>query len=202
MPIDRKGPDVSSPPSLGLLKESRRLSLGSVADRARGERGEFTARTNSVRSSACGFNIDGAREAELPFLPFFNPSGCAPRRVNRYHRDLVEFEVLWPLQRSGERSIQLRRDEHSSRVLRRGLSYDPTTGRLPVDVNVEISWRSPAETRGSSTSSVGNAGVPLKNHRLTVDHAFSPTCNSASLKGTPHPPIPQYPFGFFARYCW
>jgi len=26
--------------------------------------------------------------------------------------------------------------------------------------------------------------------------------NSASLKGTPQPPIPQYPFGFFARYCW
>ena len=33
-------------------------------------------------------------------------------------------------------------------------------------------------------------------------YAFSPTCNSADSKGTPHPPIPQYPFGFFARYCW
>jgi hypothetical protein len=30
----------------------------------------------------------------------------------------------------------------------------------------------------------------------------APTCNSAELKGTPHPPIPQYPSGFFARYCW
>ena len=29
-----------------------------------------------------------------------------------------------------------------------------------------------------------------------------PACNSATLKGTPHPPIPQYPSGFFARYCW
>jgi hypothetical protein len=36
----------------------------------------------------------------------------------------------------------------------------------------------------------------------TTDYAFSPTCNSATLKGTPHPPIPQYPSGFFARYCW
>jgi hypothetical protein len=34
------------------------------------------------------------------------------------------------------------------------------------------------------------------------DYAFAPTCNSATLKGTPHPPIPQYPSGFFARYCW
>ena len=38
--------------------------------------------------------------------------------------------------------------------------------------------------------------------RLSSYHAFSPTCNSATLKGTPHPPIPQYPSGFFARYCW
>jgi CubicO group peptidase (beta-lactamase class C family) len=22
------------------------------------------------------------------------------------------------------------------------------------------------------------------------------------VNGTPHPPIPQYPSGFFARYCW
>jgi hypothetical protein len=28
------------------------------------------------------------------------------------------------------------------------------------------------------------------------------SANSADLKGTPHPPISQYPFGFFARYCW
>jgi hypothetical protein len=25
---------------------------------------------------------------------------------------------------------------------------------------------------------------------------------AANLKGTPQPPIPQYPSGFFARYCW
>jgi hypothetical protein len=47
-----------------------------------------------------------------------------------------------------------------------------------------------------------NPVVQRQNPRLTDDHAFSPTGNSASLKGTPQPPIPQYPFGFFARYCW
>ena len=35
-----------------------------------------------------------------------------------------------------------------------------------------------------------------------ADYAFSPTFNSAGSKRTPHPPIPQYPSGFFARYCW
>ena|SRR5215472_2044734 len=36
----------------------------------------------------------------------------------------------------------------------------------------------------------------------SFDYAFCRSYNSADLKGTPHPPIPQYPFGFFARYCW
>jgi hypothetical protein len=37
---------------------------------------------------------------------------------------------------------------------------------------------------------------------LLEDYASSPTRNSATLKGTPHPPIPPYPSGFFTRYCW
>ena len=41
-----------------------------------------------------------------------------------------------------------------------------------------------------------------RNPRCSSDYAFLPTCNSATLKGTPHPPIPQYPSGFLARYCW
>jgi hypothetical protein len=58
------------------------------------------------------------------------------------------------------------------------------------------------EICGSSASAAGNPLVSRKSHHLTLDHAFSPTCNSASLMGTLHPPIPQYPSGFFARYCW
>jgi hypothetical protein len=88
------------------------------------------------------------------------------------------------------------------RALSRGLSYDQFTGRLPVDFDAEKSWRFPAEIRGSSTWPAGNPLVPRENLRLTNSYAFSPTCNSAELKGTPHPPIPQYPSGFFARYCW
>jgi len=41
-----------------------------------------------------------------------------------------------------------------------------------------------------------------RNPQRTVDCTFSPSSNSSDLKGTPHPPIPQYPSGFFARYCW
>ena len=36
--------------------------------------------------------------------------------------------------------------------------------------------------------------------RRTFDYAFSPT--AAILNGTPQPPIPQYPSGLFAKYCW
>jgi len=90
----------------------------------------------------------------------------------------------------------------TDRILRRGLFWVQITGRLPVDVDAEIRWRFPAVIRGSSTQFAGNPLVTRENPRLTSDYAFSPTCNSASLKGTPHPPIPQYPFGFFARYCW
>jgi len=41
-----------------------------------------------------------------------------------------------------------------------------------------------------------------RNHRQSIGYAFSPTGICADLKGTPRPPIPQYPFGFSARYCW
>jgi hypothetical protein len=43
-----------------------------------------------------------------------------------------------------------------------------------------------------------NRVTSRRNPRCSSDFAFSPTCNSATLKGTPHPPIPQYPSGFFA----
>jgi hypothetical protein len=44
--------------------------------------------------------------------------------------------------------------------------------------------------------------TPHENPRCTGNYAFSPICNSANLKGTPQPPMPQYALGFFARYCW
>ena len=87
-------------------------------------------------------------------------------------------------------------------TLRRGLSEARITGRLPVDVDAEIIWRFPGEIPGSSASPASNPVVSRDDSRRTSSYAFSPTCNSASLKGTPQPPIPQYPFGFFARYCW
>ncbi len=87
-------------------------------------------------------------------------------------------------------------------ILRRGLSLCQNAGRLPVDVYAVFSRRLPAEIRGSATLPADNPLVPRKNPLPVGNYAFSPTGNSASLKGTPHPPIPQYPFGFFARYCW
>ena len=93
----------------------------------------------------------------------------------------------------GERSMQRHRD---------GDPFERESFAADLDVDVEISRRFPAETRGVLNKTDGNPLVPRENPRLTNRHAFSPTCNSASLKGTPHPPIPQYPSGFFARYCW
>jgi len=71
-------------------------------------------------------------------------------------------------------------------VLLRGLFCDQITGRIPVDVDVENSRRFPAEFRGSSTSPAGNRLVTRKQQVQTSLYAFSPTCNSADLKATPH----------------
>src|SRR5271156_4253859 len=81
----------------------------------------------------------------------------------------------------------------ATRTLRRGISCDQNTGRLPVDVDAELSWRIPAETGGVLSQTEGNPLVTCRKQGQTSDHAFSPTGNSASLKGTPQPPIPQYP---------
>ena len=76
-------------------------------------------------------------------------------------------------------------------MLSRGLSYSRTAGRLPVDGSAEntphfsadLRWvySQPATNRLSLSDLQGNAGV----------YVFSSTCNSAELKGTPRPPIPQ-----------
>jgi hypothetical protein len=87
-------------------------------------------------------------------------------------------------------------------VLRRGLSSNTVDGRIPVDVSADHMRDVPAETRGGLDQYAANRVTYCRDPRRTVDYAFSPTCNSASLKGTPHPPIPQYPSAFFARYCW
>ena len=87
-------------------------------------------------------------------------------------------------------------------MLRRGLSYGPVDGRLPVDVNAETSLYFSAETCRVSIRNADNRVASCRNVRFGFDYAFSPAVTSANLKGTPHPPIPQYPFGFFARYCW
>jgi len=74
--------------------------------------------------------------------------------------------------------------------------------RTPVDLDGETSWRFPAQIRGCLTWPAANPLVSRQIPRRTSAYAFSPTCNSAGLKGTPQPPIPQYPSGFLARYCW
>src|SRR5437016_823904 len=79
------------------------------------------------------------------------------------------------------------------------LSLEPC--RAPVDVDAEITWRFPAEIRRVSNPPTGNLLSPCRKQGHFAGCA-SPTCNSADLKGTPRPPIPQYPSGFFARYCW
>ena len=87
-------------------------------------------------------------------------------------------------------------------ALRSRLFCGPVDGRLPVDVSVETSLCFSAEIRGTFGQEDANRATSRWNPRRNVDYAFSPTCNSATLKGTPQPPMPQYPSGFFARYCW
>ena len=87
-------------------------------------------------------------------------------------------------------------------ILRRGLSCRAVDGRIPVDVSAEQTLDISAETHRVSGPDTANPATSRRNPRCSSDYAFSPTGNSADLKGTPHPPIPQYPFGFFARYCW
>jgi len=86
-------------------------------------------------------------------------------------------------------------------TLRRGLSCRRVDGRLPVDVDAELSSRFSAGIRGAFRQTAANYATSCWNPPRGVGYAFSPTCNSASLKGTPRPPMPQYPSGFLARYC-
>ena len=74
--------------------------------------------------------------------------------------------------------------------------------RSTVDFSADQTPVFTAEPRGISSQDTAYRLTSRWNPRSSFDYAFSPTCNSADLKGTPHPPIPQNPFGFFARYCW
>jgi hypothetical protein len=87
-------------------------------------------------------------------------------------------------------------------ILRGGLSSYAVDGRIPVDVSAEHRVHFSAELRGILSQDDANRLTSCWNPRCSFDYAFSATCNSATLKGTPHPPIPQYPSGFFAKYCW
>jgi len=87
-------------------------------------------------------------------------------------------------------------------ALARGLSLAAVDGRIPVDASVDMTPDFSAEPRRILAEDAANQRISRWNPRCSSDYAFSPTGNSAILKGTPHPPIPQYPFGFFARYCW
>ena len=86
--------------------------------------------------------------------------------------------------------------------LPRGLSWFGNDSRIPVDVGADHTPDFSAETRRVLRLDAANRVTSCRNPRRTFDYAFSPTCNSATLKVTLHPPMPQYPSGFFARYCW
>ena len=76
-------------------------------------------------------------------------------------------------------------------ILRRGLSCHAVDGRIPVDVNADHALDFSAEIRRLSGLDTANRVTSCRNPRGTFNYAFSPTGNSATLKGTPHPPIPQ-----------
>ena len=69
-------------------------------------------------------------------------------------------------------------------------------------MNARSAWSAICGDEATFRSDLDNPLSPRRKQGQSSDYAFSPTCNSADLKGTPHPPIPQYPSGFFARYCW
>jgi hypothetical protein len=76
-------------------------------------------------------------------------------------------------------------------TLRLGLSRLSVDGRLPVDVSAGHTLDLSAEIRGVFGLDAPNRVTSCRNHRCSFDYAFSPTGNSASLKGTPQPPMPQ-----------
>ena len=65
--------------------------------------------------------------------------------------------------------------------LPRGLSYDQITGRLPVDLDVENSWRFPAEIRISAIFLDPNCLFLQWKPNQPSDYAFSPAANSADF---------------------
>ena len=65
--------------------------------------------------------------------------------------------------------------------------YDPREGE------------STARTAGTVGTAWGASLCPL---RPNLDLAGYPRASSETGHATPVPPIPQYPPGFFARYCW
>jgi len=100
------------------------------------------------------FNTASAQATELPFLPSdtLTAQCCVESAgINAISWNSKYYGVL---HRNGERSVEgvnAVGDEYGSGVLSRGLSYDQSTGRLPVDFQLESCWLFPAEIRGSST---------------------------------------------------
>ena len=60
-----------------------------------------------------------------------------------------------------------------------------------VDVSADRALDFSGETRRVLSLDAANRATSCRNPPCSFDYAFSPTCNSATLKGTPHPPIPQ-----------
>jgi hypothetical protein len=153
------------------LPEDYAIKSGFESDfcRQRSRRGEGGVRGPHEfgSSSACLlFSLETvARLAELPSLPFFNRDSSSLRwssGVNGIYWNTKDYGVL---QRVDRRRVQLRDGEHRSRVLRRGLSYDQTTGRIPVDVSAETGVRFPAETRGLLSQIDANRATSCRNPR-------------------------------------
>ena len=84
-----------------------------------------------------------------PDVSHVQPRRLRVARIDARHVDLMDFGVPDVLRDVVDQGAQPQRFRTtSSRVLRRGLSYDELAGKLPVDVGVEISWRFPARYAG------------------------------------------------------
>jgi hypothetical protein len=70
------------------------------------------------------------------------------------------------------------------------------------DISQYIPNKSCLGVGGTDEAGSGGQGLPLCPLRPKVGQAGYPSGNGEAGHETPVPPSPQYPPGFFARYCW
>ena len=83
----------------------------------------------------------------------------------------------------------------ATRILRRGLSLDQMTGRIPVDVGAKHSVHFPAETCGDLDQEIANERTSRWNPRCSSDCTFSATGNLRGFEADPAAVIGAAPAG-------